>query len=46
MKHLCHQHICQLYEVVETDDEIHMVMEVSVIWTNVFSFFSKMLDKT
>lgn len=29
MKRLgCHQHICQLYQVVETEDTIYLVMEV------------------
>ena len=28
MKRLSHQHISQLYQVVETEDDIFMVMEV------------------
>ncbi|CAB4039644.1 maternal embryonic leucine zipper kinase-like, partial, partial [Paramuricea clavata] len=27
MKELCHQNICQLYEVVETEAEIFMILE-------------------
>ncbi|XP_048589644.1 maternal embryonic leucine zipper kinase isoform X2 [Nematostella vectensis] len=27
MKDLCHQHICQLYHVIETDENIYMVLE-------------------
>ena len=28
MKKISHQHICQLYQVVETDEDIFMVLEV------------------
>ncbi len=28
MKELCHQNICQLYEVVETEEDIFMILEV------------------
>ena len=30
MKKLSHQHICQLYQVVETETDIFMVMEVTI----------------
>ena len=33
MKVLCHQNICQLYEVVETEEEIFMVLEVIIYIT-------------
>lgn len=28
MKNLIHQNICQLYQVIETDDKFFMIMEV------------------
>ena len=31
MKKLCHQHICKLYQVIETEDKFFMVLEVSAI---------------
>ena len=31
MKKLSHQHICQLYQVVETDEDIFMVLEVNFL---------------
>ena len=30
MKELVHQHICTLYEVIETKNKIFMVLEVSI----------------
>lgn len=29
MQDLCHQHICKLYQVIETADRFYMVLEVS-----------------
>lgn len=29
MKELCHQHICKLYQVIETDEKFFLVLEVS-----------------
>jgi hypothetical protein len=37
MKELCHQNICQLYEVVETEAEIFMILEV-LVYVRRFSF--------
>ena len=30
MQELCHQHICKLYQVIETVDRFYMVLEVSL----------------
>ena len=30
MQELCHQHICKLYQVIETADRFYMVLEVSL----------------
>ncbi|KAL5018480.1 hypothetical protein ScPMuIL_004202, partial [Solemya velum] len=27
MKHLCHQHICKLYQIIETDTKFYMILE-------------------
>ncbi|XP_063444580.1 maternal embryonic leucine zipper kinase-like [Mytilus trossulus] len=27
MKHLCHQHICKLYQVIETEQKVYMILE-------------------
>ena len=29
MKELCHQHICKLYQVIETEEKFFLVLEVS-----------------
>ena len=29
MKDLCHQHICKLYQVIETEEKFFLVLEVS-----------------
>jgi len=29
LKHLSHQHICKLYQVIETEEKFFMVLEVS-----------------
>ncbi|KAH3871049.1 hypothetical protein DPMN_034243 [Dreissena polymorpha] len=31
MKALCHQHICKLYQVIETTDRFYMILEVSTV---------------
>jgi hypothetical protein len=36
MKDLRHQHICQLYQVIETDEYYFLVLEVSLL----FLFYS------
>ena len=30
MQELCHQHICKLYQVIETEDRFYMILEVSL----------------
>jgi len=32
MKDLRHQHICQLYQVIETDEYYFLVLEVSLLY--------------
>ena len=31
MKQLSHQHICKLYQVIETEEKFFMILEVSMI---------------
>jgi hypothetical protein len=47
MKDLRHQHICQLMQVIETDDKIFMFLEVTFLqitnYNNQKSYYSKSL---
>ena len=38
MQDLCHQHICKLYQVIETDDRFYMILEVSAVISGIVSF--------
>ena len=50
MKVLCHQNICQLYEVLETEEEIYMILEVVTLYNqhnntnNIFNTYAKLLE--
>jgi hypothetical protein len=40
MQDLCHQHICKLYQVIETTDRFYMVLEVR-FFNHAFALYEK-----
>jgi hypothetical protein len=38
MKELRHQHICQLMQVIETDEKIFMILEVGFLYFGILIF--------
>ena len=45
MKALCHQHICKMYQVIETDTKFFMILEVSMLRNNAEYFLDLKIRK-
>jgi hypothetical protein len=43
MKDLRHQHICQLYQVIETDEYYFLVLEVYQLFSNIFVIMNNLV---